>query len=190
LVAAAVFLGPASGQAYQAPALTWSPSTAGGFDYGTVAVGQTIQQVFTLNNSGASATAVLSITMTGSPAFFETVDGCSVISLGPHHQCTVTVGYSPGAAGVSESGTLVATSKKTSMSLTLTGTLASGDISIYWANAARGAIGRADLDGSNVNESFISSGSEPVAVAVDHATSTGSTKTMGRSAGPTWTGRT
>jgi streptogramin lyase len=69
---------------------------------------------------------------------------------------------------VSESGTLVATSKKTSMSLTLTGTLASGDISIYWANAARGAIGRADLDGSNVNESFISSGSEPVAVAVDH----------------------
>jgi len=39
---------------------------------------------------------------------------------------------------------------------------------IYWANSYRiNTIGRADLDGQNVNHSFINAVSSPLGVAVD-----------------------
>jgi hypothetical protein len=38
---------------------------------------------------------------------------------------------------------------------------------IYWANVNTNTIGRADLDGSNPNQSFITGASEAYGVAVD-----------------------
>jgi len=49
---------PAAGQAGGAPAIAWTPTTsAGTFNYGTIDVGATPTQTFTLTNSGGSATA-------------------------------------------------------------------------------------------------------------------------------------
>ena len=38
---------------------------------------------------------------------------------------------------------------------------------VYWANAGPEAIGRANLDGTNVEPSFISGATDPTGVAVD-----------------------
>jgi Low-density lipoprotein receptor repeat class B len=40
---------------------------------------------------------------------------------------------------------------------------------VYWANNSTGTIGRANLDGSGVNQSFIAGAGGPIAVAVDGA---------------------
>ena len=40
---------------------------------------------------------------------------------------------------------------------------------VYWANNASGTVGRADLDGSNANQSFIVGANAPIGVAVDGA---------------------
>ena len=40
---------------------------------------------------------------------------------------------------------------------------------VYWANNASGTIGRANLDGSNPNQSFITGANAPIGVAVDGA---------------------
>ena len=40
---------------------------------------------------------------------------------------------------------------------------------VYWTSADTGAIGRANLDGTGVNRSFISGASQPVGVAIDGA---------------------
>jgi hypothetical protein len=51
-LATAILLAPAAGQAGgPSAALVWSPSTSGSFDYGTVAVGQSASQRFTLSSS-------------------------------------------------------------------------------------------------------------------------------------------
>jgi hypothetical protein len=44
---------------------------------------------------------------------------------------------------------------------------ARADAFVYWANFNTGAIGRADLDGHHVDQSFISGASLPLGVAVD-----------------------
>lgn len=44
---------------------------------------------------------------------------------------------------------------------------ASVSAAVYWANSSRNTIGRANVDGSGVNESFIGGGNDPFGVAVD-----------------------
>src|SRR6266545_474363 len=164
--AAVTLLVPAAGQGAGAPALAWSP-TNGAYDYGTVTVGQTASQTFTLTNSGGSATGILTVTLSGSSAFTKTADGCTATSLGPRKSCSVSVQYAPTTAGQSDSATLAASGKKTAASASLTLTGAGASRHVYWANLNTGTIGRADLDGQNPNQSFITGTSFPRGVAVD-----------------------
>jgi len=82
--------------------------------------------------------------------------------------CSVTVAYTPSAADA-ESAALTATSKKpaASASITLIGT---GARRVYWTNfnsVNSGTVGRANADGSDVNQGFIIGGSNTIGVAVD-----------------------
>src|SRR6266540_1721289 len=168
--AAAALLVPAAGQGAGAPALAWSPATNGAYDYGTVTVGQTASQTFTLTNSGGSATGILTVALSGSSAFTKTADGCTATSLGPRRSCSVTVRYGPTTPGQSDSATLTASGKKPAASAGLTLTGASTPRHVYWVNNSDGGsatIGRADVDGSNPNQSFITGASFPEGVAVD-----------------------
>lgn len=103
---------PTRAEAGTAPSLSFSASPSPA--YGSVAVGQSSEQTFTLNNSGGSSTAALKITLTGASAFTIPAGGdlCSALALGPKKTCTVTVRYTPTAGGASDSATLSATSKK------------------------------------------------------------------------------
>ena len=112
VTASAVLLTAAVGQAGGPPSLSWSPSTSGGFDFGTVGVGDSHSQTFTLTNSGGSASADLTISLSGPTTFTVTSDGCTGTSLGPRKSCTVTIRYAPTASGVSDPVTLDATGKK------------------------------------------------------------------------------
>jgi uncharacterized repeat protein (TIGR01451 family) len=93
--------------------LGWSPS--GTVSYGTLNPGATGAKVFTLTNTGTSATSALNITLTpgaGTPAsaFTVTADHCTSKSLGPGKSCTVTVSYTaPAGFGQSSQATLTAT---------------------------------------------------------------------------------
>lgn len=109
------------GQAGGPPSLAWSPSTGGSFDYGVVAVGHDSSQTFTLTNSGGSASAKLTIALSGSASFTITADNCR--SLGPGKSCSATVSYAPTASAGPETATLSANGKKDSATadLTLTG---------------------------------------------------------------------
>jgi hypothetical protein len=122
--AAAVLAGSATVRAGGGPpSIAWSPSTSGAFDFGSVAVGHDATQEFTLSNSGGSASAALTVTLSGPEAFTITEDNCTGTSLGPRKSCTVTVRYAPTAAGDSAPATLEATGKKEAADapLTLTG---------------------------------------------------------------------
>ena len=114
---------PATGQAAGAPAISWSPSTSGGFDYGAVTPGQTASQTFTLTNSGGSATGMLTVALSGSATFTKTADACTGTAIGKGKSCAVTVQFAPATAGASYNATLTATGKKppASASITLTG---------------------------------------------------------------------
>jgi sugar lactone lactonase YvrE len=141
---------PAVAQADELPSLAWSPTTSSGaFDFGTVAVGQAVSQIFTLTNSGGSASSALTLALTGSPAFTITPDRCIPTSLGPGRDCTITVNFVPDGSGT-DTATLSATGEKSAATaaLSLTGT---GAIPghIYWSNSGDGTITRAHLDGSD-----------------------------------------
>jgi hypothetical protein len=110
----------AVGQAGGPPSLGWSPSTLGGFDFGTVGVGDSQSQTFTLTNSGGSASADLTVSLSGPAAFAVTDDGCSGTSLGPRKSCTVTVEYAPTASGASVPATLEAMGKKAAADASVT----------------------------------------------------------------------
>jgi virginiamycin B lyase len=206
--------GPAAGVAAanaRPPVLAFSPAP---FDYGQVTVGQTPapSQVFTLTNTGGSASGPLTVTVAGSAAFTITQDTCTRernrgtdmignrpqrdigsrraatipptwvfkprrgIGLAPGKSCTVTVQFAPTATGLA-SATLTAVGMKRVVTATdaLTGTgvltgIGAPACCIYWANDGEGAgatIGRANLDGSGVNQSFITGASEPNGVAVN-----------------------
>jgi virginiamycin B lyase len=145
---------------------TWSPSTKGAYDFAWLTVGQSVSQRFTLSNPGTSASGTLTVELKGSLAFTLAADSCTGTSLGPRQTCSVRVAYSPSAAGASDATTLFAVGKKKwQVSLPLTGVgIAVGAGHIYWAHPE--AIGRANLDGSNPNQSFVPAGL-PYAVAVD-----------------------
>ena len=167
-IVALALLVPAAGRAVQLPVLGFTPSTDGGFDYGTLGASQTAAQTFTLANSGGSASAKLTITLTGSAAFTTTADSCSATSLGPKKWCSITVEFAPVSAGENGSATLTASGKKPAAITSLTLTGASKARHVYWTYGADGnRIGRADVDGQNVNQSFITGVPGPFGVAVD-----------------------
>jgi virginiamycin B lyase len=163
--AALVLLAVAGQQAGGAPMpamLAWSPTTPDGFDYGRVNGCQTAPQEFTLTNSGSSASGTLTIDLSTSPAFSITADGCTGKSLGPSKTCSVTVEYSPTMADP-ENANLSATGTPASASIGLIGNLRH----IYWNNSRTGTIGRAALDGTYVNQRFITASLQCRGVAVD-----------------------
>jgi len=150
-----------------APALVWSPAINGTYNYGTFDAGETASRVFTLANSGGSASGALAIGISGSAAFAITSDACTGIALGSGKTCTVTVRYVQAATEQSDQASLVGSSPKptaTNATLTLLGaTRAPGHI--FWTNSV--AIGRANLDGSGVNQNFIAASVSPFAIAAD-----------------------
>ena len=158
------------GQAARLPAIAWSPVTSPGtFDYGAVTVGQAASQTFALTNLGQAATGMLTVSLGTATEFSITADACTGTALGPRKSCNVTVHYAPTAAGQT-TATLAAngTRPPASVSITLAGTGAAVAVRhIYWTNANANTIGRADLDGSNPNPSFITGADFPNGVAVD-----------------------
>lgn len=103
------------------PALGFSPSP---YDYGSVTVGQTPSQTFTLTNSGRSGSSALQVSLSGSSAFTIMSDTCSATSLGPGKSCAVGVQFAPTSAGIA-TATLTAASKKATATDSLSGTGAS-----------------------------------------------------------------
>ena len=150
------------------PMLTWAPETSGAYDYGTVTVGQPVSQLFTLTNNGGSASAALTISLSGSPSFTVISDGCSATSLGPRKSCGVVVQFAPTNSG-QVTATLTANGRKPEAIANLTLIGSSGATRhVYWGNSTfPGTIGRADLDGQNVNQGFITGTAIPFGVAVD-----------------------
>jgi hypothetical protein len=108
------------GQADREPTINWSPATSDSFDFGAVHVGDSSSQTFTLTNSGGSASADLTISLTGPATFTLVEDGCSGTSLGPRKSCTVTVEYAPTAPGVSSPAILEAQGKKDAADTSIT----------------------------------------------------------------------
>ena len=157
------------GQAARPAVIAWSPATNGTFDYGAVDVGQAASQTFALTNSGRAATGALRVSLGSATEFSITADACTGTALGPRKSCNVTVQYAPTTAGQT-TATLAANGIRppAGASITLAGTGAAVAVRhIYWANAGTNTIGRADLDGSNPNQSFITGASSPIGVAVD-----------------------
>lgn len=123
--AAAVVIGSAAGiaSAGSPPAPAWSGPdvSAGSFDYGSVNAGTTVTPptTFTLTNNGGSATAALTVTVTGT-AFALENDHCTGTSLGPRKSCTVQVAYTASTPGGStDTGTLTAKGVKAGATATL-----------------------------------------------------------------------
>ena len=117
-----VLLIPAAGLASTAggPALILSPTTSTGtYNYGTLDAGQTASQTFTITNSGGTATAALSISLTSSSAITKIGDTCSGVKLKPNTSCNVTIRYAPATAGQNDSATLTAASSKPSATVSL-----------------------------------------------------------------------
>jgi len=112
---------PEAAQAGGPPAIAWSPTTSGGtFDHGAIVVGETASQAFTLTNTGGSATARLSISLSGSEAFSITSDACTGTSIGKRKSCAVTVEYAPTTVGQSDTATLSASGKKAAARASIT----------------------------------------------------------------------
>jgi sugar lactone lactonase YvrE len=172
VAAAAIALLPVvAGQARQPVDSTWSLSAGGPitqYDYGTVNIGQTVSQTFTLTNSGGSATSSLKVTISAATAFTKAADGCTGTSLGPTKACAVIVQYTPGTPGASDTATLTASGMKpgSSTSLALAG-VGAAEGHIYWGNLGPQSISRANLDGTGVNLRFITAVGAPYGLAVD-----------------------
>jgi 6-phosphogluconolactonase (cycloisomerase 2 family) len=86
-------------QAVSGPVAAIFPSSE---DFGNVTVGQSSgSKLLTLTNTGGQALSVTSISVTGSnPADFVATPNCSLpTALSPNATCTVSVVFSPGAAG-------------------------------------------------------------------------------------------
>jgi hypothetical protein len=127
--------GGAAQAAQVPPALAWSPTTSGTYDFGIVdgVGGKTPTQTFTLTNSGGSSTGTLApvaLTNTSGTAFSITSDRCSGLSLGPRKSCQVTVEYAPTTSGESDIATLTATGEHAAASITLTGQGGTPDLTL------------------------------------------------------------
>lgn len=124
LVMAMVFAAAGVASASGTVNLVWSPS--GAFNYGALAPGATApSKVFTLSNSGSTASSALKITLTpsvGTPptAFKITADTCTGTSLGPKKSCSVTVTYTAPATAQSDQAALAAASNKPAATASVT----------------------------------------------------------------------
>jgi Abnormal spindle-like microcephaly-assoc'd, ASPM-SPD-2-Hydin len=130
------------------PVLAFSQSSHG---YGSVTVGKKVSQVFTLTNSGGTASRALTLSLSGPGAFSISSDRCQGRSLGPGKSCTVAVKFAPAGAGP-VTATLTATGVKRPAAATasLSGTgVVPGHL--YWVskNERGDLIYDAGLDGSN-----------------------------------------
>lgn len=102
------------------PPLAWSGTS----DFGTIALGTTASQQFTLTNTGNKPSGAITTALFGEsgPSFSITGDGCFGVSLGKGNSCQVTVQYAPANAGQSDVATLGASSMKAGgASINLTG---------------------------------------------------------------------
>lgn len=140
---------------------------SGAYDYGELEIGASASQTFTLTNTGGKATRALSVALTGADAFAITADTCTGTAIGPGKSCQVTVAYAPLQSG-DDSATLSVsgTNSAVSASLALSGSGAAVR-HLYWTNFSGGTIGRANLDGSNPNQNFITGATNPIGLAVD-----------------------
>jgi hypothetical protein len=98
-------------------ALNWSLAR---YDFGSVPVGQTPSQTFTLSNTGATSSGTITVRLSGSPAFTITADACTGRALGANKSCSVTVQY-PTINTNGDTGTLAATGERSSASMALYG---------------------------------------------------------------------
>jgi hypothetical protein len=151
--------GPAA--AAGAPVLAFSPAP---FGYGKVTTGQTASQVFTLANTGGSASGRLTVTMAGSAWFTIAADACTGASLKPGQSCAVTVQFAP---TIEATGTATVTASTKGTVLATDAVTGTGVGHLYWTNPDTGTIGGANLDGTGVNQNFITGASGPGGVAVD-----------------------
>ena len=115
VVGVAVFLAVGVGNAVAAkpPAkVAWSPvfPTTGTY-YGFVTVGSSFSATYAVTNSGGKATAALHVSLTGSPDFSITSDGCTGTNLEEKKTCSVEVTYAPTDVGP-DSTELTVTAKK------------------------------------------------------------------------------
>jgi trimeric autotransporter adhesin len=103
------------------PALTASPSS---LDFGTVLIGTAAApQTITIRNTGNAATTPAStVTGAGASDFAVTVNGCNGRSLTAGASCTLTVAFSPTAAGVRSATVAVTGTGGASASARLSGT--------------------------------------------------------------------
>jgi hypothetical protein len=97
--------------------LAWS----GTANFGTLNAGDSSSGQFTLTNTGTKRSKALTVSLSGSPAFSITSDGCSGKKLRKGKSCTVTVEYAPADAGQQDTATLTASTAKVSGSISLTG---------------------------------------------------------------------
>ena len=107
-----------SAHAKSTPAnLTWSLAQ---FDFGSVSVGNTPTETFTLTNTGHMSSGTITVTESGSAAFIITANGCAGKALGAGKSCNVTVEYGPINTN-GDTGTLSANGEVGSASLSLFG---------------------------------------------------------------------
>ena len=107
-----------SAHAKSTPAnLTWSLAQ---FDFGSVSVGNTPTETFTLTNTGHMSSGTITVTESGSAAFIITANGCAGKALGGGKSCNVTVEYGPINTN-GDTGTLSANGEVGSASLGLFG---------------------------------------------------------------------
>jgi hypothetical protein len=99
-VAVAVVGPGVAGAAVPGGGLSFSPSSHNAFSYGSVSVGQSSSQVFTLTQNGFASSGKLAISLRGSRAYAITANSCTgVAGLAPGATCQVTVSYTPRNAG-------------------------------------------------------------------------------------------
>jgi hypothetical protein len=110
--------------------LAWTPASQA---FGPTAPGSTSQATtFTLTNSGASQTGMLSVSVAGTDAaqFPPSSDTCSKTTLAAGAKCTVDVAFAPTSTGGASATLQVVDAAATGMPTTaaLTGTVASGAV--------------------------------------------------------------
>lgn len=124
MLAVFLALGAVSGAAGSAPRLRWAPSSAGSFDFGSVAAGKSVSHTFTLRaRAGRRFHGRLSVSLSGSKAFslHAARPRCPRRNGRLRVSCRVKIVFSPRRQGASYSARLRATGKEVAASLILSG---------------------------------------------------------------------
>jgi hypothetical protein len=142
--------GGGSGTANSSQASQLSPS-ASAVDFGNVTVNSSTSQLVTLTAAGTENVTISAVTVSGTGF---SVSGPSNLTLTPNQSVTISVGFSPKAAG-SVSGKLLVSSTATNSSLQITlsgdGMVVSGthSVSLSWQASTSSVIGYFVFRGSN-----------------------------------------